>query len=80
MTVPLTTGPVLGEKVTILWRVAIYPSDIVALSNNGEAAHMEPMVVCSLEIVAYCSYLTVKDVVSDLTRKVLSSGSPESES
>ena len=36
---------------------------------------MEPMVVCALGIVAYCGYLTVKDVVTDLTRKVLSSGS-----
>ena len=27
---------------------------------------MEPMVVCALGIVVYCSYLTVKDIVTDL--------------
>jgi hypothetical protein len=32
-------------------------------SIEGEAAHMEPMVVYALGIVAYCGYLTVKDVV-----------------
>ena len=32
------------------------------IANDGEAAHIEPMVVCALGIVAYCGYLTVKDV------------------
>ena len=32
------------------------------IANNGEAALIEPMVVYALGIIAYCGYLTVKDV------------------
>lgn len=30
---------------------------------------MEPMVLCALGIVVYCSYLTVKDIITDLQQE-----------
>jgi hypothetical protein len=42
---------------------------MLEVTKNGEASHMEPMVVCAMGIVVYSGYLTVRDIIADLQQE-----------